>query len=83
MTTITIKAESIKEIRKAMRNLESWHETLLIEGVRQIRKTGKTYAVGPLPEDDDSDPMTDYTAWTYGMREKWILDELKVRTGIA
>lgn len=86
MTITTIKREeaTIKEIRKAMRNAEKFFESILIEGWGQIKKTGKgSYAIGPLPEDDDSDPMTDYSAWTYGMRESWILDDIKRDLNIA
>lgn len=83
MKTITLKPESIKEIRKAMRSLESIHETLLIEGIGQIKKIGKTYAYGPTPEKDDSDPVSDYSAWTYGWKESWILDDIKRVAKIA
>lgn len=75
---------TIKEIRKAMRDLNKDGETvskpLLIEGWGQIKKIGNgkaPYAIGPLPEDDDSDPYTDYTAWTYGFKESWVLDYIK------
>lgn len=83
MTITTIKPESIKEIRKAMRSLESFHETLLIEGIGQIRKTGKTYAYGPTPDKDDSDSVRDYSAWTYGWKESWILEDIKRNAKIA
>lgn len=80
----------IKEIRKQMRELnkngETLSEIILVPGYGQIRKIGSTslgYAVGPLPEYDDSDPMTDYSAWVYGLREKWILDDIKRRLNIA
>lgn len=77
MNVTTIEPKTIKEIRKAMRNLENWHETLLIKGICQIVKTGKTgYAYGPVPELDDSDPMTDYSAWTYCLKEKYILENI-------
>ena len=69
---------TIKEVRKAMRALASG-ETLLVPGWGQIQKLGHGYAIGPLPENDDSDLMRDYTAWTYGWREKWVLDDI-VRT---
>ena len=85
MTVITITKENatVKEIRRTMRGLESFHETLIIEGWGQIRKTGKTYSHGPLPEFDDSDPMTDYTAWTYGWKESWLIDDIKRSLQIA
>ncbi len=72
----TIKAESIKEIRKALRGLEKF-ETLLIEGIGQVKKIGKSYAYGPLPEDDDTDLMRDYDAWSYGWKESWILNDVR------
>ena len=84
MKVITINPTSIKDIRKAMRSLESWHETLLINGICQIIKTGNTgYSKGPTPENDDSNPYTDYSAWSYCLKEKWILDDLKQYHGIA
>lgn len=86
MTVTIIKKEdaTIKNIRKAMRSAESWHETILIEGWGQIKKTGRTgYSIGPLPEDDDSDPMTDYSAWSYCWKEKWVLDDIKRNLNIA
>ena len=78
---------TIKEIRKTMRNLNkdgrSVSETVLIPGYGQIKKIGKNYAVGPLPEYDDSDPMTDYSAWVYGWKESWVLDDIKRKLNIA
>lgn len=72
---------TIKEIRKMMRNLNkdgrSVSEAILIPGWGQIKKIGNTYAVGPLPENDHSDPMTDYTDWSYCWKEKWVLDNIK------
>ena len=74
---------TIKEIRKAMRELNkdggSVSEAILVPGWGQIRKIGQRsdgYAIGPLPEDDHSDPMTDYTDWSYGWKEKWVLDRI-------
>lgn len=78
---------TIKEIRRTMRNLNkdgrSVSETVLIPGYGQIKKIGKHYAVGPLPENDDSDPITDYSAWVYGWKESWVLDDIKRRLNIA
>lgn len=72
---------TIKEIRKAMRNLNkdggTLSEIIVVEGFGQIQKIGNSYAIGPMPEDDDSDPMTDYSAWSYGWKEKWILDSIR------
>lgn len=78
---------TIKEIRKTMRALNkdgsSVSETVLIPGYGQIKKIGNSYAVGPLPEDDDSDPLTDYSAWVYGWKESWVLDDIKRKLNIA
>lgn len=78
---------TIKEIRKQMRELNKDGGTLsgviLVPGWGQIQKIGSNYAIGPLPEDDDSDPYTDYSAWSYGWKEKWILDDIKRVLGIA
>ena len=78
MTVTNIKANAtIKEIRKAMRTMDDGcMETLLIEGWGQIKKIGKRYCRGPLPELDDSDPMTDYTAWSFGWSEKYLLEDI-------
>lgn len=74
---------TINEIRKQMRELNKNSEIILIEGWGQIQKIGSGYAIGPLPENDDSDPMRDYSAWSYGWKEKWILDDIKKRLDIA
>ena len=74
---------TIKEIRKEMRALESLKGIILIPGWGQIKKIGSTYAVGPVPEKDDTDLMADYDAWSYGFREKWVLDMIKRETNIA
>lgn len=76
---------TIKEIRKEMREMNKNGETLskilVVEGWGQIQKIGSRYAVCGMV--DDSDPMTDYSAWTYGMKEKWILDSIKRTLNIA
>lgn len=77
-----MKFTSIKEIRKEMRNAEQF-KTILVDGWGQIKKIGNSYAIGPLPEDDDSDIMTDYSAWSYCWKEKWILDDIKRRLQIT
>lgn len=78
---------TIKEIRKAMRESTKDGKTLgdviLVEGICQIQKIGSRYAIGPTPENDDSDPMTDYSAWTYGLREKWVLDYIEYQRARA
>ena len=72
---------TIKEIRQTLRALNkdgrTVSEKILIPGYGQIQKIGKSYAVGPLPENDDSDPLTDYSAWVYGWKESWVLDDIK------
>lgn len=73
---------TIKEMRKAMRALASG-ETLLVPGWGRVQKLGHGYAVGPLPENDNSDVMRDYTDWTYGWREKWVLDNIASTLGIS
>lgn len=84
ITIITKEQATVKNIRKTMRGLKSFHETLIIEGWGQIRKTGTSgYAHGPLPEEDDSDPVRDYTAWTYGWKESWLIDDIKRNLQIA
>lgn len=77
-----MKFTSIKEIRKAMRDAEQFR-TILVDGWGQIKKIGNSYAIGPLPENDDSDPMTDYSAWSYCWKEKWILDDIKRNLNIT
>ena len=77
---------TIKEIRKAMRALNndgrSVSETIIIEGWGQIKKIGSSYAIGPLPENDESDPMTDYSDWSYCWKEKWVLDDIARKLNI-
>lgn len=83
-TIITKENATIKNIRKAMRGLENHYETLLIEGWGQIKKLGPArYARGPLPELDESDPMRDYTDWTYGWKESWLLKDIQIKLNIA
>lgn len=73
---IIIKDLTIKNIRKAMRNISNndYTTVLLIPGWGQIKKIGKSYSIGPLPEEDDSDIMTDCSAWNYGLKESWVLE---------
>ena len=72
---------TVKELRRMMRNSKKdghfLGEIILVEGAGQIQKIGNRYAVGPVPELDDSDPLTDYSAWTYGLRESWVLNFFK------
>lgn len=64
--------KSVKELRKAMRNMQPYSEEIRI-GNRVISKTSNGYAV--RNKDDYDDPMTDYSAYVYGFKEKWIIDE--------
>lgn len=73
---------TIKEIRNAMRNADEM-QTILIKGWGQVQKIGGRYAVGPLPENDDSDPSTDYSAWCYGWKESWVLNSIREKLNIA
>lgn len=81
--TIT-KDNTIKELRKAMRSMpkDNYGAIILVEGWGQIKKICNSYAVGPLPENDDSDILTDYSAWTYCCRESWVLDWIRKDTGM-
>ena len=79
---ITIKFTTIKEIRKAMRTMGTC-DVLLIEGWGQIMKICNRYAVGPLPEKDDSDVITGYSAWCYCWRESWVIDDIKKFFNVA
>lgn len=76
---VVVDPATIPNIRKAMRNIsrDDYGTTLLIPGWGQIKKVGKRYAVGPLPEDDDSDILTDYSAWSYDVSEGQVLDWIK------
>ena len=82
MKNIEMTATTIKEARKALRSLESLDSIYFI-GSCQVKKIGSHYAIGPVPEKDDSDPLTDYSAWCYGWREGMILNELKKDLKIA
>ena len=80
MKTVTVT--TVKEVRKILRSLNSL-EGVYFLGSCQVKKIGNHYAIGPKPEDDDSDPITDYSAWCYGWREGMILNELKSDLKIA
>ena len=70
---------TINDIRKAMRAIgkDDYSTTILVPGWGQIKKVGNRYAVGPLPEFDDSDILTDYSAWTYCLKESWVLEDIE------
>lgn len=73
---------TVKELRKAIRNMKDF-ETILIDGWGQIWKSGTRYAIGPLPENDDSDILTDYSAWSYGWKQSWIIEDIAKELKIA
>lgn len=70
-----------KELRKALRDLPNFGQ-ILIPGWGQVKKIGKSYAVGPLPEKDDSDIMHDHSAWTYGFKLSWAVDMIARETNL-
>lgn len=66
------KDVTIKRLRKTMREATDF-DIIYVKGWGQIQKLCKTYAIGPVPEKDDSDPLSDYSAWSYGLIEKMVL----------
>jgi len=79
----TLNITTVKEARKVLRSMEMLERVYFI-GSCQIQKFGDgRYAIGPIPEKDDSDPQSDYSAWCYGWRETMILNELKRDLNIA
>lgn len=89
MKTITPEEMTIKSIRKAMRSLKKEDENelvrLLIPGWGQIEYCyggSGCYAVGPLPENDDTDLQQDYDAWAYGCKESWILEWIEKKLDV-
>lgn len=68
---IKSKAKTSSELRKELRNLKPYQDDLIL-GDRAIMKTSSSYGVRGV--DDHDDPMTDYSAYIYGYKEKWIVD---------
>ena len=68
---IKSKAKTSSELRKELRNLKPYRDDLIL-GDRAIMKTSSSYGVRGV--DDHDDPMTDYSAYIYGYKEKWIVD---------
>lgn len=66
------------ELRKKLRNLKPYREELVL-GKDVIVKTTTGYGIRNINDHDD--PMTDYSAYTYGFKEKWILERAK-RNGL-
>lgn len=68
-----------KELRKQLRELGNM-EVLMIKDWGKAQKIGERYAI--CKGEDDSDPMTDYSAWTYGCRVKWIVEWVSKDLGL-
>lgn len=68
---IKSKAKTSSELRKELRNLKPYRDDLIL-GDRAIMKTSSSYGVRSVNDHDD--PMTDYSAYIYGFKEKWIID---------
>ena len=83
MTTREVTNLTIKGIRKELRAMTMFKDILIVPGFGQISKEAlRSYAIGPLPENDDSDLMTDYSAWSFGWNEKWVLELIKDKLNI-
>ena len=63
---------TVKELRLKLRKLTPYREELEI-GNRIIIKTANGYGVRGI--NDRNDPMTDYCAYIFGYKEKWIIEE--------
>lgn len=75
---------TLKEARKALRDLKKNEEVrrnVIRIGKNQIQcLMGKFAVCGGV---DDSNPYTDYCAWTFGWSEKEVLDMLKRENAIV
>ena len=60
-----------KELRKAIKSLDNM-EVLVIDDWGKVQNIFGRYAI--CVGEDDSDPMTDYSAWSYGWKIKRIVD---------
>lgn len=60
-----------KEFKNKLRNLQPYIEELKI-GDDVIIKTTTGYGIRNV--DDFDDPMTDYSAYVYGFKEKWLIE---------
>ncbi len=63
---------TVKEFRKKLRGLQPYAEELTI-GNNAIIKTSGGYGVRYIYDYDD--PMTDYSAYVYGVKESWLIEE--------
>ncbi len=68
---IKSKAKTSSELRKELRNLRPYNDDLIL-GDRAITKTSSGYGVRSVNDHDD--PMSDYSAYVFGFKEKWIVD---------
>lgn len=69
------KRPTISEVRKELRNMNSWSDEKQYGNI-VVTKTGATgYHIRNV--DDVSDPMTDYFAGVYGVKEKQVLKTLE------
>lgn len=66
-----MKTKTVKEFRKQLRSLKLYFEELTI-GKHVICKTTTGYGIRFIG--DESDPMTDYCAFTFGFKEKMLID---------
>lgn len=71
---------TVKELRKKLRNMQEYTEEIVV-GNRAIIKTTTGYGVRGIH--DESDIMTDYCAYVFGFREKWIIEEALRRNYIT
>ncbi|MEI3530105.1 MAG: hypothetical protein V8Q75_03395 [Bacilli bacterium] len=60
-----------KEFKNKLRNLQPYIEELKISD-DVIIKTTTGYGIRNV--DDFDDPMTDYSAYVYGFKEKWLIE---------
>lgn len=72
---------TVKDLRRTLRAMNGERlDEITVDGWGRIKKIGTgraPYALGPLPEDDDSDPYTDYSAWSYCNTESDIIRYLQ------
>lgn len=68
-----------KDIARAIRALKkNEYATFGDTTVRMMYDRTLAYLKG----EDDSDPYTDYTAWMYGIKQKWAVDWICKDLGI-
>lgn len=65
------KETTVKEIKRALKALGDM-EVLTIEGWGKVQNIFGRYAV--CKGEDDSDPLTDYSAWCYGWKQTHIAE---------